>query len=419
MAVVEYLPVATGGSANIDSQVNFAGSTYQINGVQPGLAQSKQANKLWRQSSVIGAMIANFIANNTGANVLDDGNVTALLTNFQTALGASISLVGLTQPTQPFGDRSTKIANTNFVQLACDPLAASISTNNSQTVANTNAIAAINTRLATNDQNITAINSHLSTIDGRLAAHDTHFTTVDSHLATLDSQISGLNGQFGPINSHLSTIDGQITAINNHLATLDGQVAGNTNSIGTINTRLGNLDASIANINSQIGTINGHLGTLDSQISDLYTKDTNQTNAINAINGHLGTHDTQISDLYTRDTNQTNAINATNARLPTGNLNLPGRAWATPVQNPNAFPIFVAVSGQVGSGGATMRAYIGPGSDTQYLVGGADRLAASNSNPIYAVQVCFIVAPGWWYQVTQSAGNTGPMQLVSWAEYSL
>lgn len=83
---VDYLPVATAGGANVDSQANFVGSGYQTEGFQAGLAQSKQLNKVWRQSSMMAAALANFIANTLGINVLDDGNISALITNLTNAI---------------------------------------------------------------------------------------------------------------------------------------------------------------------------------------------------------------------------------------------------------------------------------------------------------------------------------------------
>lgn len=83
---VDYLPVATGGGANVDTQGNFVGSGYQTQGFTAGVAKSAQANKVWRQSSMVAAAVANFIANTLNINVLDDGNIANLITNLTRAL---------------------------------------------------------------------------------------------------------------------------------------------------------------------------------------------------------------------------------------------------------------------------------------------------------------------------------------------
>lgn len=86
MPTVDYLPVAAASGANVDSQGTFAGSGYQVNGMTTGQARSAAANKVWRQASMIGAAVANFIANQLGINVLDDGNLANLITNFTNAV---------------------------------------------------------------------------------------------------------------------------------------------------------------------------------------------------------------------------------------------------------------------------------------------------------------------------------------------
>jgi len=86
---VDYLPVAVNAGANVDSQANFLGSGYQLNGFQNGIAQPFQANKIWRQSSMIAAAVANFISNELNIAVLDDGNLTNLITNLTNAIAAA------------------------------------------------------------------------------------------------------------------------------------------------------------------------------------------------------------------------------------------------------------------------------------------------------------------------------------------
>jgi hypothetical protein len=76
----DYLPVATGGGANVDSQANLAGSSYQLNGFTTGIAQPTQANKLWRQASMMAAAIANLMVQRLSINVPDDGNLANLIT---------------------------------------------------------------------------------------------------------------------------------------------------------------------------------------------------------------------------------------------------------------------------------------------------------------------------------------------------
>lgn len=89
MATIDYIPYATGGGAVVMSQAAYVSAA--PNGVNNGLADPTFANKAWRQSSMFAAALANIISTSLGGiNVLDDGNLSALITN----LTAAISVVG-------------------------------------------------------------------------------------------------------------------------------------------------------------------------------------------------------------------------------------------------------------------------------------------------------------------------------------
>lgn len=91
---VDYLPIAAAGGANVDSQVDFAGSGYQTDGFTSGEAISKQLNKCWRQSSMMAAAWANVISQTLNQNVLDDGNLSALITQILDTIADLASTVG-------------------------------------------------------------------------------------------------------------------------------------------------------------------------------------------------------------------------------------------------------------------------------------------------------------------------------------
>lgn len=81
-------------SINIETQAQYLTDPNRLNGVVTGTASSTLANKTWRQASSIASMIGQFIANLTGQNAIDDGTITTLLTNFQSA----IPLLIVTEP---------------------------------------------------------------------------------------------------------------------------------------------------------------------------------------------------------------------------------------------------------------------------------------------------------------------------------
>jgi hypothetical protein len=85
MATNDFLPFATGGSANVVSQSVYAALAALTNGYQSGVANSAQINKTFRQSSIMAAVLAQFTADQTGANSVDDGTTSTLLANLKKA----------------------------------------------------------------------------------------------------------------------------------------------------------------------------------------------------------------------------------------------------------------------------------------------------------------------------------------------
>ncbi|MFM0059205.1 hypothetical protein PQR64_26595 [Paraburkholderia phytofirmans] len=89
-ATNDFLPFAIGGGANVLTQPQYAALTAILSGgYQSGVANSAQMNKTWRQSSIMSAVVAQFIVNQTGQNATDDGTTATLLANLATAISVS------------------------------------------------------------------------------------------------------------------------------------------------------------------------------------------------------------------------------------------------------------------------------------------------------------------------------------------
>jgi hypothetical protein len=85
----DFLPFAVGGSANVLSQSAYAALTSLLqNGFQSGIAPSVQLNKVWRQSSIMAAVLAQFIVDRSGQSAVDDGTITTLLANLKASAAA-------------------------------------------------------------------------------------------------------------------------------------------------------------------------------------------------------------------------------------------------------------------------------------------------------------------------------------------
>jgi hypothetical protein len=84
---VDYVPFATGGGANVYDPATYQALSVIPTGVEPGLADPQLANTTWRLASMIAAAIGNFISNALDIPVLDDGDLSSLITNFTNAVG--------------------------------------------------------------------------------------------------------------------------------------------------------------------------------------------------------------------------------------------------------------------------------------------------------------------------------------------
>ncbi|WP_310727008.1 hypothetical protein, partial [Burkholderia multivorans] len=95
MANNNFKPFAAAGGANVMTQADYEALAALLTGFQSGTAQSAQLNKVWRQSSIMSAVLAQFIVDLTGQDAIDDGTTTTLLANLKTAVQAqSAAVVG-------------------------------------------------------------------------------------------------------------------------------------------------------------------------------------------------------------------------------------------------------------------------------------------------------------------------------------
>ncbi|WP_232465470.1 hypothetical protein [Burkholderia ubonensis] len=77
------------------SQADYEALAALLTGFVSGTAQSAQLNKVWRQSSIMSAVLAQFIVDLTGQDAIDDGTTVTLLANLKMAVQAqSAAAVG-------------------------------------------------------------------------------------------------------------------------------------------------------------------------------------------------------------------------------------------------------------------------------------------------------------------------------------
>ena len=77
-----------------------------------GTAKSKELNTVWRQASFVAAMLGQYIADKSGQDVLDNGDLAALQA-VRGRPGRPLAFTGTpTAPTPAAGDKSGKLATT-------------------------------------------------------------------------------------------------------------------------------------------------------------------------------------------------------------------------------------------------------------------------------------------------------------------
>lgn len=89
MATNNFKPFGIGAGANVTAQADYEALAALLSGFQSGKASSAQINKAIRQATVMSYVLAQFIANSSGNNVLDNGDTATIITNLITALKAN------------------------------------------------------------------------------------------------------------------------------------------------------------------------------------------------------------------------------------------------------------------------------------------------------------------------------------------
>src|ERR1019366_3071797 len=91
MPTNDFLPLGVAGGSNVESQALWSTDTIRMTGLQSGIVSSAALNKALRQATSVAAMIGQYINTYVAVNATDDGNITNLVSNFNTAVGGSIS----------------------------------------------------------------------------------------------------------------------------------------------------------------------------------------------------------------------------------------------------------------------------------------------------------------------------------------
>lgn len=96
MATNEFKPFSIAGGANIISQAEYEALAALSTGFSSGVAKANEINKVLRQSSFIAAALAQYTANKSGLDVLDNGDLNGFITKMTTAFGKDFQTLDAT-----------------------------------------------------------------------------------------------------------------------------------------------------------------------------------------------------------------------------------------------------------------------------------------------------------------------------------
>ncbi|EFB9783523.1 TPA: phage tail protein [Escherichia coli] len=96
MAINNFKPFATAANANVMSQADWEGLPALLSGFTSGKAASAEVNKAIRQASFIAAALAQYTANKSGLDVLDDADLNGFITKMTTAFGKDFQALDAT-----------------------------------------------------------------------------------------------------------------------------------------------------------------------------------------------------------------------------------------------------------------------------------------------------------------------------------
>lgn len=96
MATNDFKPFSGAGGANVITQAEYEALAALSTGFSSGVAKANEINKVLRQASFIAAALAQYTANKSGQDVLDDGNLSGFITKMATAFGKDFQALDAT-----------------------------------------------------------------------------------------------------------------------------------------------------------------------------------------------------------------------------------------------------------------------------------------------------------------------------------
>nr|EIQ9988436.1 hypothetical protein [Escherichia coli] len=114
----DFKAFAISENANVLKQTEYELLPALDEGFQSGIARSEELNKVWRQASTITSVIASFMANKSGQDVLDNGDLNTL----QNTLLKALLNNSISQLDDRYLNAELNLSDINDAKVACDNL---------------------------------------------------------------------------------------------------------------------------------------------------------------------------------------------------------------------------------------------------------------------------------------------------------
>ena len=92
----DFKPFAIGAGANVLSQAEWEALVALSTGFTAGIARAGEVNKALRQATVMASVLAQYIADTSGSDVLDNGDITTLVVNLKNSINSVVPDVPVT-----------------------------------------------------------------------------------------------------------------------------------------------------------------------------------------------------------------------------------------------------------------------------------------------------------------------------------
>lgn len=197
-----------------------------------------------------------------------------------------------------------------------------ITTLDGRVTANEADIATLGTQVATNTAGIAALDTQVTTNTADIAALDGRVSVNELGIATNAADIADLQASVGDVQATVSVFDGRITQNETDIVNLDARVTNTEGDIVNLDGRVTLVEGDVAGLDTRVTTNEGSIANLDTrvttnagEIADLGTRVTLAEDDIDGLDTRVTANESDIADHDVRIAINTDGILDLDARV--------------------------------------------------------------------------------------------------------